>query len=264
MVADFRMTCNCCGERESTSGCVRGVIQCFCDKEERLFGMKNALLHDCEKCPKHCKCFETLCDGSCSSSIASVSRMMGHKKDCPARIESWARASMKDDRLIKGLSFIEPWASLVLWGEKKYETRGYQPSNKPRFIALQISKNFPDWVEKTIRENNWFWQTLQIHGVGRGNPKEHFKKNFGKIIGVAVLGEIDTTENAQKSDYLKNRYLPPMTEKEKAFGIYDPKRFVWEMKYPRWLKEPVECRGKQSIFELPDDVKLKVLRQIAD
>lgn len=264
MVADFRLTCDCCGEKESTSGCVRGVVQCPCDKEQSLFGMDNALLHECEKCPKHCKCFDKLCAGSCSSSIASITAMMGHDKNCPARIESWAQASMKNDRLIKGLSFIEPWASLVLWREKKYETRGYQPSKKPRFIALQISKNFPDWVEKTCREENWFWQTLQKHFVGTGNPKQHFKKNAGKIIGVAVLGEIVKTEDAKNADYLKNRYLPPLTEKERAFGIYDPKRFAWEMKHPRWLKEPVECRGHQSIFDLPETVKLKVLRQIAD
>jgi hypothetical protein len=59
------MSCECCGAREITTGCVRGMLPCDCNSvtsppEERfrqlIPGWSGYRCRRCRRCPGHCVC----------------------------------------------------------------------------------------------------------------------------------------------------------------------------------------------------------------
>ena len=75
---DSRLTCACCGKRESSSGCVRGRPNCCCDTEFKSVIYTVSLCPDCVKCPTHCKCDLKRCH--------CATKFFGHKTDCDVRL----------------------------------------------------------------------------------------------------------------------------------------------------------------------------------
>lgn len=78
MVRDTRLTCGCCGKKESTGGCVRGVVNCSCERaRDFLLSLNTDLCADCKKCPAHCIC--EMCN--CRKIINR------HSSDCRVRLK---------------------------------------------------------------------------------------------------------------------------------------------------------------------------------
>ena len=46
---------------------------------------------------------------------------------------------------MKALSLTQPWAELVVLGEKQWETRSWRTSHRGR-IAIHAAKKFPAWA----------------------------------------------------------------------------------------------------------------------
>lgn len=91
---DTRLRCDCCGQCESTSGCVRGVVNCPCEIETGSFHI--ALdCPECERCPVHCKCHSEKCiceRREWSAQHLMMARSLGlrldhfHEKECPVPV----------------------------------------------------------------------------------------------------------------------------------------------------------------------------------
>lgn len=88
---------------------------------------------------------------------------------------------------MKALSLTEPWATLVVTGEKKIETRSWKTPYRG-LLAIQAAKGFPTWAKETVLLS-FFKQSLSKHGI-------HSHKDFtalGAIIGtIEVVACIST------------------------------------------------------------------------
>lgn len=93
---DTRLTCDCCGKKESTSGCVRGVVNCPCEQSrDSGFLPKIDLCPDCNKCPAHCVC-----------EMCNCRKIMDtHSKDCRIRLK--ARYKIQRDSAKHALEIAE-------------------------------------------------------------------------------------------------------------------------------------------------------------
>ena len=139
------------------------------------------------------------------------------------------------------LSLRQPYASLIIHGLKKFETRSWRPGERNRRIlerdgllihAGQNKKSAPLMGMPPF--SNYLSQigTMQ----------------YGFIIGRCRVGRIIRTEEWLKE--FQPRPGSPWFE-EWAFGDFHPGRYAWEIIEPEVFATPIPCRGKLSLFDYP-------------
>jgi hypothetical protein len=147
---------------------------------------------------------------------------------------------------MKALSLTQPWATLVVAGEKEIETRSWR-TNHHGMIAIHASKGFPGWARG---ESHYppFREAIRRHGFDGATDLP-----LGAIVGVVTLMGCVTTES------LRDR----ITDKEKLFGDYSDGRFGWYLDEPTMLTTPIPCRGALSLWEVPHGITARLLAALS-
>lgn len=135
---------------------------------------------------------------------------------------------------MKCLSLTQPWATLVVIGAKRIETRGWRSHYVGR-AAIHAAKTFPrECQELCFREP--FARVLQAH--------------FGEMNVVpflpvgAVIGEVDFTGCVPTKKIKENPLYFHLSPDELAFGDYsDLDAKSGKPRYGLFLSEPKEYAG---------------------
>jgi len=149
---------------------------------------------------------------------------------------------------MKALSLWQPWATLVVAGAKRWETRSWKWRGPiPLRIAIHASANAPrDVAAATDPER--FRQTLRTLGM------DPLTLETGAILGVVTVTACLPTPEVRD-------LLPP---DELAFGDYGPGRWAWRLLEPAVLPRPVRCKGALGLWDLTWEVEKAVLLQLGD
>jgi hypothetical protein len=147
---------------------------------------------------------------------------------------------------MKALSLTEPWATLVITGEKENETRSWKTAHRG-IVAIHAAKSFPPWA-KAYLENDFFKAKLARHGF---NAQVDFR--LGAIIGTVQVVEMIRTE-----DFAAAIAGTP----EALFGDYEPGRWAWKLAGPQRLTKPIPCKGALSLWEVPKEIERLIAEQI--
>ena len=143
---------------------------------------------------------------------------------------------------MKAITLYDPWATLVVLGEKKFETRSWSTSYRG-LLAIHVSKKF------TV-EMHELWETWERGLCPALKERTLWPPKFGCIIGtVEVVG-------MHRAEALRRRGL---TIKELTFGNFDDGRWAWELQNPQRLTTPVPCRGSMGIWTVPPEIAESVL-----
>lgn len=136
---------------------------------------------------------------------------------------------------MKALTMWEPWASLVAFGEKQYETRSWSTSHRG-LLAIHAAKKFDSEIIGYCRE---FKHLLNRHGIVSSGDL-----NLGCVL--AIVRVVDCVP----SDKLR----PLISEQERSLGGYDNGRYGWELKMVKRLEVPIPTRGYQGLWnwDAPD------------
>ena len=146
---------------------------------------------------------------------------------------------------IPALSLWQPWASLVVWGEKQYETRNWRTDYRG-LVYIHAAKT---WT----REQSRFLQThafaardieLRIPGAiqnNRDNPLEGIVGIIG-IVNITDCCEICTADVMRCS------------QKEISYGDWTPGRYAIECSGVVVFAKPIPWRGQQGWFNVPVDI----------
>lgn len=145
---------------------------------------------------------------------------------------------------MKALSLTQPWAELVVLGEKQWETRSWKTERRGR-IAVHASKKFPRWAKDLIQEDPYFVTTLG-------------KYPFINIARGAIVGTVDIND-MQPTDELRDF----LGRKEIAFGDYQSERWAWQLTNPVRLPEPIPCRGSLGLWEVPLEIVIQLANHVA-
>lgn len=132
---------------------------------------------------------------------------------------------------MKILTLTQPWASLVAWGVKRYETRSWSTSFRGP-LGIHAAKGFPRDARFTCLENDWICDTLVEQGIDVPDLP------LGCIIAVVDVVSCIPTGIA----------LDEIDEREAAFGNYDPGRWAWELRNVRRLPEPIPAKGALGLW----------------
>lgn len=144
---------------------------------------------------------------------------------------------------MKALSLTQPWAELVVLGEKQWETRSWRTSHRGR-IAIHAAKKVPVWALELAQSNRYFVDAIQNYPP--------IKLPRGVIVGTVEVIDMKPTEDIRVH----------LTTKEHTFGDYHSERWAWQLANPVELAEPIPCRGALGLWELPGDVQDKMQRMI--
>ncbi len=133
---------------------------------------------------------------------------------------------------LKALSLTQPWAELVVLGEKQWETRSWRTSFRGR-IAIHAAKKFPAWAIE-LAQSRYFVDV-------KNSP---IKMPLGVIVGSVEIIAMQSTD----------AMLDVLGHKEIAFGDYHAERWAWQLSEPIMLDEPIPCRGALGLWEVPPHV----------
>ena len=154
------------------------------------------------------------------------------------------------------LTLWEPWATLVVHGIKKIETR-LKPTSwtvEKGTYLIHTAKKWTMDQEKICTYNKYFRDELNkilpIIQIGHPYWKHYFE--FGHIIGSVEVKECHEIF----IDPLKDSYLHILnktvafypTDTEIAFGDYTPGRYAWILQNPRILETPIPYKGQQGFY----------------
>jgi hypothetical protein len=135
---------------------------------------------------------------------------------------------------MKAFSLWQPWASLWLSPRKPHETRHWSTIYRGKLAvhaAQHFERNFPagDPLREILEDefgSHW----------GRDLPK-------GCILGWVDLVSVRSMTETQ-----------PVDDDDRACGNWSSERFAWRRGAYSILNTPVPFRGRQGLFNVPDEL----------
>lgn len=148
-----------------------------------------------------------------------------------------------------GLSLWQPWASLIAWGFKQYETRSWATNYRgPLVIQAAKSTKGLSW------NNEWIENAFDVMcEVPADLP-------LGAALCVVDLVDCYRTETLVNAT--GDSGLPIISEREKAYGDWSRGRFAWKLSNVRRINPPILMRGYQQIFDIDPEVRDRITRAI--
>jgi activating signal cointegrator 1 len=149
------------------------------------------------------------------------------------------------------LSLTQPWATLVVSGAKRIETRSWKTPRRGR-IAIHASKGFPMWARDLCCEEP-FASALMAAGImsSRDLP-------LGAILGSVEIVDCVPTDGGQL-DLDATGPLDDISDVERAFGDYGPGRYAWLLDSPTRHK-PKRCGGALNLWNVETALELQRIR----
>jgi hypothetical protein len=152
---------------------------------------------------------------------------------------------------MKVLSLLQPWASLVVMGDKKIETRSWNTKYRGPLL-IHASKKYTGEQMKLGRSFN------VKYGAGLGFVDD---LSLGQIIGQIELAHVVESEFCFKgNEFQLNDQKWSLTEKELAFGDYSPGRYGWLLSNPILFKTGIPAKGSLGLWEYNDQIPKEVVK----
>lgn len=147
---------------------------------------------------------------------------------------------------MKALSVLQPWASLIALGAKRYETRSWQTRYRGR-VAIHASAKFT-LAERIEVDSSWWL----CGALGRRMGSSHEDLPTAAVLAFATLVDCIPTERLTVGDLDARRMRPGFGESyawtERQLGDFTPGRFAWLLEAIQSI-DPVPARGSLGLWE---------------
>ncbi len=130
----------------------------------------------------------------------------------------------------KALTVYQPWADLIAYGLKQYETRSWQTQYRG-VLFIHAGKQFGE--EERAYAKRFAREYPETDAVFSGNVP------LGCIVAAVRLIACVPVETLRDT-------LSPM---ERAFGNYDDGRYAWQMQVIKRPLVPIAAKGQQGVWE---------------
>lgn len=138
---------------------------------------------------------------------------------------------------MRALSLLQPWAQLVVDGEKRIETRSWKTRYRGRL-----------WIHASKRSDPVGRELAQGDIVFREALGREFWKCLprGAIIGAAMLVDCVPTEQAT-AEWMA-QFGVDDAPRQRRFGDFRPGRFAFALKSPLRLSKPLPYKGALQLW----------------
>lgn len=167
------------------------------------------------------------------------------------------------------ISLLQPWATLVVIGAKRIETRGKNCNHRGElFIHASQGKYYYDgFATYSCRE---LCYKEPFNKFIKGGP------DYDKLPTGAIIGKVNLKNTAptwQFDNYVKH-FRSSITdfmesgvtdwEQEYAFGDFGPNRYGYFLSDNVQFKKPIPAKGKQAMtWECPKEIEQQVLKMMS-
>ena len=139
---------------------------------------------------------------------------------------------------MKVLSLLQPWASLVVMGKKKIETRSWKTTYRGPLL-IHASKGKKAALLASER------------------PFSNYIADFSMLPFGAIIGKVTLTDVVRIDQVaFSNEMINHLSMEERAFGDYGAGRYAWMLEEPVAFSCPIRILGALHLWEytgeLPD------------
>lgn len=163
------------------------------------------------------------------------------------------------------ITLMQPWASLVISGQKTFETRSWATAYRGPLL-IHAAKKWNSVLAAMAQQEPF---ASALHRAGASFDDKAMP--FGAILGTVRLLTIYRVENGMMVHYAQEGQSPNGVglqklpgEPELSFGDYsgpviDPGsgqnryRYAWQMYQPEPFPKPIPYRGVLGLWECPDE-----------
>lgn len=155
---------------------------------------------------------------------------------------------------MKAISLWQPWASLIVIGAKRFETRfWYTPYRGP--ILIHAAKKRNNDLIDMCECDPFFTELRGLQSDPLPNGRNIFDAlPLGCIIGVADLVECYHTSLIDMVSCSNGRVVNLPTGDELEFGDFHPGRYAWQLKNVTRFITPIPYKGAQGLFNVEDNL----------
>lgn len=139
---------------------------------------------------------------------------------------------------MKAITIWQPWASLLVSGQKKYETRSWATSYRG-LIAIHAAKRPVRQTIDALAAGNG-WDTLERFESLFPGHGELAQLSTGAIVGKALLVRCNLIDEA---------FVATLTPQERDLGDFTLGRYAWEFSDMVQIAPPIPVRGAQGLWE---------------
>ncbi len=140
---------------------------------------------------------------------------------------------------MKALTIHQPWASLIIAGRKRFETRSWRPGREMIGTRIAIHASARPWPRRILLPT-------MVEAALDLAKLELADLPLGAVLGTAVIGEVVTTRYAVRVP--RDFDLTPHNL-EFSLGDFSDGRFAWWLRDIEVFAEPVPARGYQKLWE---------------
>lgn len=150
---------------------------------------------------------------------------------------------------MKALTVMQPWASLIMLGAKRFETRSWKTNFLGTLLIHASKKLAPAALALCFQEPFKSALAPLLHPYQPPHTDEPFYYDcpwdlpLGFLLGTVQVSVCRTAEDVH-ADLL-------VSAEEKAFGDYRPGRWAWELCEPRLFETPIPYKGRQGLWDVP-------------
>lgn len=139
---------------------------------------------------------------------------------------------------MKAITVWQPWASLLVSGQKKYETRSWATSYRGPIAIHAAKRPVRRTIDALATENGW--DTLERFESLFPGPGELVQLSTGAIVGKAILTRCNLIDEA---------FVAKLTAQELDLGDFTLGRYAWEFQKMVAVDPPVPEKGMQGLWE---------------
>ena len=140
---------------------------------------------------------------------------------------------------MKAITLHQPWASLIIMGAKKFETKNWKTYFRGPLLIHASPKLPSPAASQKLMANPYINKFIKDINI----------LPFGAVIGKCELVGIYPTEDISNPATIMNIML---TDQEKAFGDFSPGRYVWGLDEIVQFKNPLPHKGTMWLWEFPN------------
>ena len=158
---------------------------------------------------------------------------------------------------MKAITLHQPYASLIVEGHKKFETRSWAPpiSLLGQRIAIHAAKKNDQNVKDDIA---YEFAKYPIGTIRIQHESENLMIPFGAVVGTAILKnaalvqDINSADDSIRVTWTVNSGAQrdgkiPLSEQK--HGDFSVGRWIWDFAWPTVYAVPITARGRQGFWD---------------
>lgn len=145
---------------------------------------------------------------------------------------------------MRGLSLLEPWASLMARGYKRVETRSWRTAYRGDVV---IHASAGRTACRITHEVEKLWRDAGLE-MPEGWPMKAAEYPLGRLLAVGRLVDVVEMDDA---------LIARQTRMERAFGVWQPKRFAWFFDQMR-VVEHIPWTGALGLWKVPAELEARI------